>query len=156
MHSDSNAFEDTLAIEQTGVEPKYTHVPRFEPNSPEAQTYLDQHGYVVIADVLGGKKNVDRAVSLTWSYLESLGTGIKRDDPATWADEKWPTVVHGGILPAHGIGQSAAQWFIRSQPRVKAAFSSIWKTDELLTSFDGMSVWRPWYANEKWRTTQVG
>ena len=76
----------------------------------------------------------------------------ERDDPHTWGDDRWPTAVHGAILPGHGIGQSAAQWFIRGSSRVQAAFAGVWDTDELLTSFDGMSLWRPWAVNNDWKT----
>ena len=76
----------------------------------------------------------------------------ERDDPHTWGDDRWPTAVHGAILPGHGIGQSAAQWFIRGSSRVQAAFEGVWQTSDLLTSFDGMSLWRPWAVNGDWKT----
>src|ERR1700744_1091119 len=102
--------------------PAYVHVPRFTAGSPESIAYLDEHGYVVIANALSGAEAA-QALSLTWDYLEQLDTGIDRNDIATWDDDRWPTAVHGGILPGHGIGHSAAQWFIRSVPNVKATFA---------------------------------
>jgi hypothetical protein len=135
--------------------PVYVRVPRFAAGSPESIAYLDEHGYVVIANALSGAE-ADRALSLTWDYLEQLGTGIDRRDVATWDDDRWPTAVHGGILPGHGIGHSAAQWFIRSVPNVKTAFAGVWNTDELLVSFDGMALWRPWALNPAWKTNRGG
>lgn len=137
------------------IEPTYVHVERFAPGSPESIAYLREHGYVVIAGVLSADET-RRALDLTWDYLEELGTGIDRNDWATWDDDRWPTAVHGGILPGHGIGHSAAQWFIRSAPAVKKAFAAIWDDDDLLVSFDGMALWRPWALREAWRTNRGG
>ena len=81
-----------------------------------------------------------------------MGTGIDRHNPATWDDDRWPTSAHGGILPSYGIGHSESQWFLRSIPNVKKAFAKIWDTEELLTSFDGVSLWRPWNINPNWKT----
>ena len=135
--------------------PTYTYVPRFAPGARDGMAYLDAHGYVVIAGALNADE-CSRALDLTWDYLEQLATGIDRNDVATWDDERWPTAVHGGILPGHGIGHSAAQWFIRAVPNVKRSFAAVWDTDELLVSFDGMALWRPWAINPAWKTNRGG
>ena len=137
------------------IEPIYTHVERFPAGSVESIDYLEENGFVVIANVLN-QQECDTALDLTWDYLEQLGTGVDRTDWKTWDDDKWPTVVHGGILPGHGIGHSEAQWFIRGVPKVKEAFASVWETDDLLVSFDGMALWRPWPLNEAWKTNRGG
>lgn len=137
------------------IEPVYTHVERFPVGSRESLEFLDEHGFVVIANALN-QQECDKAIDLTWDYLEQLGTGVDRNDWHTWDDDKWPTVVHGGILPGHGIGHSEAQWFIRGVPKVKQAFASVWDTDDLLVSFDGMALWRPWPLNEAWKTNRGG
>ncbi|MDA7771462.1 hypothetical protein N8946_01785, partial [Pseudomonadales bacterium] len=84
--------------------------------------------------------------------LRKFGTGINRNDPNTWDNERWPTAVHGGILPGHGIGQCDAQWYIRDVPNVRQSFAAVWDTEELLVSFDGVSLWRPWSFNPEWKT----
>jgi hypothetical protein len=146
---------DVDPTEPGRIEPAYIHVPRFTAGAPESVEYLREHGYVVIAKALDDAAAV-RALKLTWDYLESLGTGVDRADPATWDDDRWPTTAHGGILPGHGIGHSQAQWFIRSAPAIKRAFAAVWDTDDLLVSFDGMALWRPWARNEAWRTNRGG
>lgn len=139
------------------LNPVYTYVPRFEAGSEEANRYLEDHGYVVIKEVLKPDE-VEHALKLTWDYLEGLGTGIKRHDSGTWGNDRWPTTVHGDILPGHGIGHSAAQWYIRDRVAVKKAFAGIWGNPPggLLTSFDGMALWRPWAINPEWKTQQAG
>ena len=103
---------------------RYAHVPRFKAGDQEGIDYLEEHGYVVIANALTADE-ADHALSLMWDYLEELGTGIDRSDPETWDDDRWPTAVHGGILPSHGIGHSAAQWYIRDRAPVKLSLIHI-------------------------------
>ena len=135
----------------------YEYVPRFKAGDSEGVSYLEEHGYVVIANALTGEQTTE-ALSLMWDYLEGLETGIDRNNRDTWDNDRWPTAVHGGILPGHGIGHSAAQWYIRDVPAVKEAFAAVWDDDELLVSFDGMALWRPWTYNENCGPTkaQVG
>jgi hypothetical protein len=101
-------------------------------------------------------EEVKTAVDLTWDYLAELGTGVDRNDPKTWGDDRWPTTVHGDILPGHGIGQCGAQWYIRSRKPIHKTFAKIWNDEDLLTSFDGMALWRPWALNDEWRTQSTG
>jgi hypothetical protein len=130
---------------------KYEHVQRFVAGDPASLDYIEEHGFVVIANALDGNQN-STALSLIWEYLENLGTGIDRNNRETWDNDRWPTAVHGGILPGHGIGHSAAQWFIRDMPAVKKSFASIWDDEDLLVSFDGVALWRPWTYRESWKT----
>jgi hypothetical protein len=149
------AAADVEPTEPGALEPTYTHVSRFAAGSPESIAYLDEHGYVVIAGALTGDACA-KALDLTWDYLEGLGTGVERNDWKTWDDDRWPTTAHGGILPGHGIGHCAAQWVIRSAPAVKQAFAAVWDEDDLLVSFDGMALWRPWTLNDAWKTNRGG
>ncbi len=135
--------------------PEYVHVPRFAAGSQESLDYLDSEGYVVIANALS-ETEVTEALDLTWDYLEKLGTGVDRNDVNTWGDDQWPINVHGGIVPSQGIGQSAAQWFIRSAPEVKKAFAAVWDDEDLLVSFDGMALWRPTDIDPDWATDRGG
>ena len=133
------------------IEIEYKHVPRLDSGSEESINYLDEYGYVVIKNALSSEE-AQKTIDLLWDYLEELGTGIDRKDPATWGNDNWPTCAHGGIMPSYGIGHSKAQWFVRGVPNVKKAFAKIWDTEELLSSFDGVSLWRPWNINQDWKT----
>ena len=132
---------------------EYREVPRFYPGDAAAMEHLEEQGFVVFAHALSVDE-ADRALGMLWDYLEELGTGIDRNDVDTWGDDRWPTAVHGAILPSFGIGHSAAQWFIRDIPNVRKCFAQVWETDELLVSFDGVSIWRPWTHNPDWRTNE--
>jgi len=36
------------------------------------------------------------------------------------------------------------EWYVRDNANVRKAFAKLWGTDDLLVSFDGMPIWRPW------------
>ncbi len=142
-------------MEARPLEPKYTHFPRFAAGSPESIEYLGNEGFVVIDGALSSDE-ASQALDLTWRYLAELGTGIDRNDPSTWGDDRWPVAVHGGIIPSQGIGHCEAQWFIRAASNVKASFAAVWNDEDLLTSFDGMALWRPTHVDPEWRTNRGG
>jgi len=49
-------------------------------------------------------------------------------------------------LHKHGVGQCAAAWSVRGNPRVKAAFEAIWGASTgLISSMDNIYIWRPWW-----------
>jgi len=105
---------------------EYVEPRRFEPGAPDAARFLGTHGYVVFGAVLDDPE-VERAIGLLWDYLEALGTGVDRNDAATWTDDRWPPGVGGtGILAFLGIGQSEFLWFVRTRRRVVDAFAGLW------------------------------
>lgn len=162
MGAPAKVAENSASFNKTGpdvqeeisqLRPSYVHVPRFAPGSKDSVDFFRENGYVVIAEALN-QAEVAKALDLTWKYLETLGTGIDRNDPSTWTNERWPTCAHGGIIPSNGIGHSEAQWFIRSVPAVRRAFAAFWGTEDLLVSFDGMALWRPTTLDPAWKTNQ--
>ncbi len=142
--------QSALLKKQKVREPLPFRPPSFGVHEAEEwKQYLDQHGYAVIHGVLG-KKQLRNASDKLWNYLENLGTGIKREDNKTWDNENWPGTLCNGILSREGIGQSELQWYLR--PIVKPVFQKLWNKDDLVTSFDGVGVFRPPSVNKKWRT----
>lgn len=57
-----------------------------------------------------------------------------------------------GISTGYGSGQADFNWYIRTRPKVRAAYEKIWKTEDLIVSFDGFNLFRPWQLNEEWKT----
>jgi len=130
----------------------------------QAMSYYDKHGYVVASNVLSTEE-VEKAKDLFWGFIEGLPkrypkeftkqeieTWAKRDNVETWNHKKWPANPKNGIIQDYGIGQSAFLWFVRSRPLVKKVFSEIWGTSDLLVSFDGCGVFRPWRFKSSWKT----
>ena len=68
---------------------------------------LEREGFTVIRAV-AGEKEVEKARALVWDWLESLGTGIKKGEPDTWADEAWPGHGRGVTVAAQGAAHLGA------------------------------------------------
>ena len=111
---------------------------------------LDREGFTVIRAV-AGEDEVEKARALTWEWLESLGTGIKKEEPDTWTDEAWPDWPGRkkyGTCKSQGAAHLGATWYLRGLPRLKEVFTRFWGTEELIVSLDGMIIWRPWSEQE--------
>jgi len=106
---------------------------------------LSRDGYVVIPGILSHTE-VEQGLSLTWDWLESLGSGISRSDPATWQDENWPGDLQSGIVTTCGAAQQEAAWLVRGNKKVQQVFSSVWGEEDLITSMDCVILWRPWWG----------
>ena len=96
---------------------------------------------------------VEEALSKLWSLIEDQGTGVDRADRSTWTNDRWcprtaaaPTKIagSGGGAGGHGALQSEAAWYIRGRPGLKRMWASIYATDDLIVSWDGFNVVRPW------------
>ena len=59
-------------------------MPRLPLGSDAAATHLERHGYVVCAAALTATE-CGEVLDGMWRWLEGLGTGISRADPATWS-----------------------------------------------------------------------
>ena len=47
------------------------------------------------------------------------------------------TINHNGIIRYHNVGHTRHAWFIRTRPKVTNVFKTLWKTDDLIVSYDG-------------------
>lgn len=120
--------------------------PRFEVDDPELLLYLREQGYAIVKSVASDEQ-LREAEEHLWSFL-SEKCGMQKNDPGTWTDENFVKIgcTRNGILCFRGINQSKFLWYLRLLPKVKTAFARIFNTENLLTSFDGGSIFRPWHA----------
>jgi ectoine hydroxylase-related dioxygenase (phytanoyl-CoA dioxygenase family) len=128
--------------------------PRFDIDSEteEFLSYLEEHGYAVVAGVADAQQ-VEKAQDLLWDFFENLeGYSLRRDDPSTWSNDSWLPSPTNGIMSGFGFGQCKFMWHLRLLPKVKKAFAAIWKTTDLLVSFDGGNMFRPWKYDSSWVT----
>lgn len=131
--------------------------PRFDLADEEAaaaaMSYLDKFGYLVVA-AAAPPAVLQRLRSLLWLELEALGRGIQRDDPETW--HGFPTEPFAqstvGLYVGCGLGQSELMWTARALPGVRRPFELIWGTKELISSMDGLTMFRPVSHDPSWRT----
>ena len=123
---------------------------------------LKTDGVAVIPNIISLSK-IKSYQNQLWDMLnhltQKLETPIKKDDIKTWKTiyELYPN--YNMLLHRWGIGHSKLCWGIRQEQKVIDVFSHIWKVkpDELLTSFDGMSIHFPHeitkrghYTGEDW------
>ncbi|CAE6970015.1 Kcnh2, partial [Symbiodinium sp. KB8] len=116
--------------------------------------HLQKEGYVVLADVLAPNE-VEEATDRFWSYLSASSAGaVQRESPLTWQSHLWPGQDYNGLINSGGIGQSDFMWYVRSNPKVIAAFADVWDVDkeDLIVSFDGCCAFRPPSIDPRWRT----
>ena len=145
------------------------------------RSHFDAEGYVIVRGVLSPPE-VAAALSGVWSFVEAasavkakcrkqptlwerllqwggVAVGIPRDIVVverarreTWTEEAWPDALEGGIINRYGVGQSTVSWYVRSRRGVVTAFEEFWGQTDLITSFDGLILWRgsPWLTESGW------
>jgi len=109
-----------------------------DPHDSEGiSAHLSEHGYAVIEDV-ASPAELATADALLWDGHLSGTLGWARNDPLTWRDS---------VGYSDGIMTSAAHcdamWYVRSLPRMAAAFATAYGTEQFVAAFDAMSVNRP-------------
>eukprot|EP01103_Thecamoeba_quadrilineata_P021571 TRINITY_DN9959_c0_g1_i1.p1 TRINITY_DN9959_c0_g1~~TRINITY_DN9959_c0_g1_i1.p1 ORF type:complete len:428 (+),score=84.85 TRINITY_DN9959_c0_g1_i1:53-1336(+) len=105
--------------------------PRFQLDDPEGYRFLNENGFVVIADVLDNQQRL-QGISLAWDHIEKVGRGkIRRNNLQTWDVPQWPNPLKNGVLCKDSVGQSEFCWFNRGLPKVHQVFSKIWGTENL-------------------------
>lgn len=74
---------------------------------------------------------------------------MRRREPDSWRRASDVINLSNGIIGQAGVGQSDFVWAARLLPRVRQAFRAIWRTDDLLVSFDGANLFLPWHRSKK-------
>jgi len=59
-------------------------------------------------------------VDSAWAWLEGLGTGVRRGDPATWAPPAWPPS-YRGVVNTLEVAHADFVWRVRTHARVRQA-----------------------------------
>jgi len=154
---ESKDWEEALSPQETY---KCAHSIPIEWLTPSNSTdklrnMLNEHGFVVISGVLS-LSDCQEALSLAWDYLEAASVAesqlqqvgatlpevppLQRQDASTHTIHM-PRAVEGGMLPYYGSGHSTLAWYVRSHPRVRDVFASLYGTDSLISSLDGIVLW---------------
>jgi hypothetical protein len=126
-----------------------TPAKRFLVEDPGWLDHLNTEGFVVLRNIADDLA-LTRAEDLLWEFLE-LKTPWRRTAPGTWTDAGIEKVgsVQNGIVNGAGMGQSEFSWHLRTLPKVREAFRRIWNTNDLIVSYDGANVFRPWHHGFK-------
>ncbi len=108
---------------------------------PEEFKHLNDKGWQVIPSLLSSEE-CEVCINKIWIWLAGMGTGIKKDDSSTWRGLKWPSHKHG-IIQHSKSGHTDFAWIVRAHPSVHSTFSKIWRTDDLISSFDAVTIVKP-------------
>uniref|UniRef100_A0A7S1ZH69 Phytanoyl-CoA dioxygenase n=1 Tax=Ditylum brightwellii TaxID=49249 RepID=A0A7S1ZH69_9STRA len=145
---------------------RFVDVGKNESETREFLKHLEEHGYAIAASV-ANPGEIDAAKSEMWDFLEGCrgmdgrkDTGVRRENIDTWHDyddegrRRWMGSPSTGIISGMGVGQAPFMWRVRSLPGVTNAFAAIWDVgqEDLLVSFDGANVFRPWQYDNDWKT----
>ena len=84
---------------------------------------------------------VETALDKLWVEIESRSEAVSRSDPSTW-DNGWQT---------NGWGHDDFLWYVRGIPNVRKVWEQLHDTEEVIVSFDGANIQRPWGLNPEWR-----
>ena len=88
------------------------------------ETELAEKGYAVITGVLSTDE-VDCAKALFYDWKKDI------------SDELHGKIDPHGIYKHHEVGHQRHAWYLRTRPSVKNVFEKLWKTEDLIVSYDG-------------------
>lgn len=111
------------------------------PQSQQIAAHLAEKGWAIVPGI-ASKETCDQLLSMVWDWFEGFGTGIDRNSPSTWGNDRWPPNIHG-IFQHYRAGHTNFAWGARGLPEVIQLFASLWGTKELLVSFDGFNLSKP-------------
>ena len=111
---------------------------------------LEKNGYVVIKDILS-KEDYDNSLELFKKDWNMVSPGFNFDDETTWKRNNMPLMYDKGMTFGNGLSQSDFMWSLRTNSNIKSIFEDLHNTNELVTSFDGFSVFTsPKQDTGKW------
>jgi len=100
--------------------------------------YLQRYGFCVLHDVLPAP-DFQCIQECFWQEIAHVVPGLKRGSPDTW---NFPGAggSSNGIIRGYGLPQSGFAWAVRTHPRIRRAFASIFGTDSLAVSMDSVKL----------------
>ena len=101
--------------------------------------HLEEEGYVVLHEIIS-PNDEKIALNMFKQEFSTVSPRFDWEDNTTWTTNNCPMVWNKSSVVFNGFGQSDSNWHLRINSRTKEAFSHIYKTDELATSFDGISL----------------
>ena len=120
----------------------YTSEKYLAKDEEEVKQKLIKYGVAILPDTLT-KEECERMNEGMWNTAEyltkHLSTPLKRAEKETYRSlfELQPKA--GGLFQSWGWGHAQYVWDVRSNPKVATIFEKLYKTSDLLVSFDGVN-----------------
>jgi hypothetical protein len=106
---------------------------------PLWKDYFDEHGYVMIKKVLSEQDKL-HAFGLFAEDWRTVSPRFNFHNKETWSPANSPMMWNKGMIYWNGLGQSNFMWYLRTHPNILNIFKDYYETDDLVTSFDGFSL----------------
>lgn len=101
--------------------------------------HLEEEGFVVLHNIISSE-DAELATEMFKKEFCSVSPRFNWEDKNTWLPDNCPMIWNKSSVVYNGFGQSDSNWFIRTNSYTKQAFSYVYGTDDLVTSFDGLSL----------------
>ena len=105
----------------------------------EWSRYLDEEGFVVIRDILSPTE-LETGLDLFKKDMNYISPNFSFETIESQNITTTPCIFSKGMMVFNGIGQSDSMWFLRTNQKIQEIFKTIYKTDEIVTSLDGASI----------------
>lgn len=121
---------------------------------------LETHGVATLPRIISHDECV-RLREGIWTGLRHITQGrFNLNDPTTWKSFYDLMPMHSMLLQHWGVGHMQPVWDVRQNPAIIGTFARLWETEDLLVSFDGISVHLPpevsrrgWFRGSQWLHT---
>lgn len=120
---------------------------------------LEKYGVAVIPNIITDDECEQYKLSI-WNSIHSIYNPFSFDDQTSWNSFYNLMPLHSMLIQYYSIGHIQGVWDIRSHVNLGNVFSKIHGTNDLLTSFDGISIALPpektgrgWYKGNDWLHT---
>lgn len=121
---------------------------------------LEEDGVQVVPDILSPDEiRALQAKMWQWLHFKTRHTQkpVVQQDESTYASLFQLLPKHGMLFQHWDFGHNPLSWTLRQHSRILQVFQKIWRTDQLLTSFDGLSISLPcevthrgWHRYQEW------
>jgi ectoine hydroxylase-related dioxygenase (phytanoyl-CoA dioxygenase family) len=109
-------------------------------------TDLKEKGYAIVPNVIS-EEQLEIHRKQMWTLLYHISSNwekpIQEGDIESYRGYYGLLPLHSMLLQHWEVGQSQLSWDIRQNQNVIDVFSKLWGTDDLLVSYDGMSIHFP-------------
>ena len=110
--------------------------------------HLHREGFVVIHEAIS-QEDADFSMETFKQELSYVSPRFDWENTETWTPDNTPMVWNKSSVMFNGFGHSDSNWHMRLNSCARHAFSAIYETTDLVTSFDGISL----FLSEKQRST---
>jgi len=111
----------------------------FDINDNEWIKYLETEGYVVIQNIIDNTQN-EELIEIFKKEWNKVSPNFNWNNKKTWTLDNSPMIWSKGSAVYNGFGHSEFMWKLRINKNVQEPFKKIFKTQDIVTSFDGFNV----------------